>query len=160
MFPKSRINVDVTPIRSSDFQNKILFRRHSEKAVLPFRSKPGDVGFDLTISRDLYIDPLGFTDAHTDISIFLEPGFWAEICGRSSATRTHGVLVLKGVIDGGYTGELHVAVQNLRAVPFHAPAGTRIAQLIVSRIYDFEWEEVDALPETERGSRGFGSTGA
>lgn len=136
-----------------------MFKLTSEKAVMPERKNPGDVGYDLYISEDLRIDPHGFTDVKTDVCLYLEPGFWAMITGRSSSLRNHGILVNTGIIDGGYTGEMHIAVQNLRNRPFFLPAGSRIAQLIVLKIHEFIWVKCDELPITDRGSKGFGSTG-
>lgn len=137
----------------------IQFIRDSESAVVPFRTYPGDVGYDLSLSRDLHIEPLGFTDAHTDLRISLPRNHWGLITGRSSSTRKHGILVLTGVIDQSYTGPLHIAVRNLKNEEFFLAAGGRIAQLIIHEICSFDWIEVDKLPITERGDKGFGSTG-
>jgi dUTP pyrophosphatase len=138
----------------------IKFIRDSEHAVVPTRKHIGDVGYDLVLSRELCIAPDGFTDAHTDLRIALPRNHWAMITGRSSSLRTHGILVLTGIIDQGYTGPLHIAVHNMRNKEFHLEAGSRIAQLIIHEIHTFEWEEVEELPRTDRGDRGFGSTGA
>ena len=89
---------------------------------------------------------------------------------RSSTTKRHGIIVLDGIIDNGYRGEMFAQVYN--PVPPSAigpgwikentrviPKGTRVAQLILHKIYDVLWVEQAILPESKRGSNGFGSSG-
>lgn len=138
---------------------EIKFTRSSETAKIPDRKYPGDVGYDLYLSQDFHLGGNEVKDAYTGINISLPHGFWGMIVGRSSSLKDHGILVATGILDRGYTGPLHIQVQNLRNYDFHAKTGDRLAQFIIQSIYTFEWIETDVLPTTERSSRGFGSTG-
>lgn len=150
----------IKPVSSDpEIHGQILFVRTSDNAVVPSRKYMGDVGYDLYLSRSFHIGPYEVADAFTDINIYLPLGFGGFITGRSSSTKNHGVLIIPAVMDQGYTGPMHIQVQNLRNKEFSAAPGDRIAQLIIQPIYNFEWVETLSLPETERGTRGFGSSG-
>lgn len=127
--------------------------------MAPSQGYPGDAGWDLYTSRDQLLPPGEVTNVHTDISVALPVGHWGFITGRSSTIRNLHVRVENGVIDAGYRGELFVSAWNLNPEPLWLPAHSRIAQLIVIESPTFWWVEVDALPPTDRGSNGFGSTG-
>lgn len=127
--------------------------------LAPSQGYHGDAGWDLYTSRDQVIPPKTFADIHTDISIALPVGHWGFITGRSSTIRNLGVRVENGVIDAGYRGEMFVGAWNLNDHEVFIRAHSRIAQLIVIASPSFWWVEVDALPPTDRGSNGFGSTG-
>jgi dUTP pyrophosphatase len=80
---------------------------------------------------------------------------------RSGLALKHGITVLNspGTVDADYRGELRTILVNLSDQPFEIVPGERIAQLVVARHEQVEWEEVEALDSTERGAGGFGSTG-
>lgn len=125
----------------------------------PTRGHPGDAGLDLYCSRTQVIQPRSFCDVHTDLYIRMPRGYFARICGRSSSIR-RGLLVTEGIIDNGYIGELYSGVYNMTDFPVTVHVGERLAQLILHTIHNkIQWVEVDALVQTDRGERGFGSTG-
>ena len=97
----------------------------------------------------------------TGIAIALPPGSEAQIRPRSGLAARHGITVLNapGTIDADYRGEVGVLLINLGDAPFTIERGNRIAQLVVSPVFAVDWDEVSALPDTQRGSGGFGSTG-
>jgi dUTP pyrophosphatase len=80
---------------------------------------------------------------------------------RSGLAAKHGISVLNspGTIDADYRGEVKVILVNLSNEPFVINPGERIAQMVVARYEKIEWDEVEVLDETERGTGGFGSTG-
>jgi dUTP pyrophosphatase len=80
---------------------------------------------------------------------------------RSGLAAKHGISVLNspGTIDADYRGEIKVILVNLSNEPFVINPGERIAQMVVARYEQVEWDEVEVLDETERGAGGFGSTG-
>lgn len=98
--------------------------------------------------------PLGFCMA-------LPQGLEAQIRSRSGLALKQGVCVLNapGTIDADYRGEVGVVLINLGQEPFTVTRGMRIAQMVIAKHETVTWSEVDALPETERGQGGFGSTG-
>jgi dUTP pyrophosphatase len=125
----------------------------------PTRGHDGDAGMDLYCSRTQVIQPSAFCDVHTDLSIAMPRGYFARICGRSSSIR-RGLLVVEGVIDNGYRGELYSGVYNMTDNSITVHVGERLAQLILHRIHrEIHWSRVSHLSSTDRGSSGFGSTG-
>lgn len=136
---------------------------YTPRTGLPKPPKQGyvnDAGFDLFTSRDQWIPPLGHMDLHTDLRVALPEGVWGRITGRSSSVRK-GLLVSEGIIDTGFRGELFFGVLNLRPWPRRIKQGTRLAQLILHQHLDgsVEWTNCPHLPPSDRGRRGFGSTG-
>jgi len=109
----------------------------------------GAAGMDLraNISEAITLKPLERTIVKTGLSIALPIGFEAQ------------VLNAPGTIDADYRGEIGVILVNLSNENFTVNNGDRIAQLVVAKHERIEWKEVDVLKETERGAKGFGSTG-
>jgi dUTP pyrophosphatase len=97
----------------------------------------------------------------TGLFIALPPGFEAQVRPRSGLALKHGLTVLNspGTIDADYRGEVCVILANLSEEPFVINDGERIAQMVIARHEQAEWELVDQLDETERGAGGFGHTG-
>lgn len=137
----------------------VQIRRLDPQATLPTRAHTGDAGWDLYVLRDVVIPPYDFVDIPTGIAIAPAPGLWARVVGRSSTVRRRGLLVIEGVIDTGWRDDITFGVRNLTGAHITVEAGQRLAQLIVQRHVDVDWEEVDELPNGDRGSAGFGSTG-
>ena len=130
-----------------------------ENAKAPAPQYAGDAGCDLYVSETTTIEANSFCDIPCGIAMALPQGMWARITGRSSTIRKKRLLVIEGIIDNGYTGPLFCAVWNMSDKPVTIEAGDRVAQLIPHRLNPVTWEQVDSLPETERGSKGFGSSG-
>lgn len=131
-----------------------------EGGKTPTRSYEGDAGFDLYCSRDMTIAPGDYIDIPTSVAVALPEGYWALVTGRSSAWRKRGLLVIDGVIDNGYRGELFSAAYNTGGSGVVIDAGERLAQMILLPVWGGRLQQVDKLPASERGSNGFGSTGA
>jgi dUTP pyrophosphatase len=120
----------------------------------------GDVGYDLRAARDAVVPcaTKGPTYIPTGVRVKAPEGVWTRIVGRSSTTR-RGLLVVEGIIDNAYTGELLVACFNFAGEDVHVKAGDRLAQLICCPVITPKLALVEELPETARGDKGFGSTG-
>lgn len=120
-------------------------------------------GMDLKadITRPVVLDPLERAMIPTGLFIALPDGTEAQVRPRSGLAAKHGISVLNspGTIDADYRGEIKVILVNLSNEPFTVNPGERIAQLVVARYEKVEWDEVEVLDETERGTGGFGSTG-
>jgi dUTP pyrophosphatase len=98
----------------------------------------------------------------TGIAIAIPEGYAGFVQPRSGLALRHGVTCLNtpGLIDAGYRDEISVLLVNLDPhTPFDVDRGDRIAQLVVQRVQDVAWREVDALDDSERGTGGWGSTG-
>lgn len=140
--------------------NDLPFKVGPEGA-LPTRHYEDDAGLDLYVSEDTTIPQGAFRDVPCDVRVELPDHTWGLVTGRSSALRTHGLLVHSGVIDAGYRGELFAGAYALNH-DVELKKGDRVAQLIVLNnatkyLTPIRSEELRPSP---RGERGFGSTGA
>jgi len=97
----------------------------------------------------------------TGITIAVPKGYEAQIRPRSGLALKYGIIVVNspGTIDADYRGEIKVILANIGQVPFTVNRGDRIAQMVFQAVYQAQWEEVETLQETERGTGGFGHTG-
>jgi dUTP pyrophosphatase len=137
---------------------RIPFTLDSPNARNPTQAYRGDVGWDLYVLEDTLVLLGTSRDVRTGISVAIPDGYYGRIVGRSSAFRKKNVLVLEGIIDAGFRGELFSHVY----APFRdveLEAGSSVAQLIIQRVEWVFWTLADELPESERGTRGFGSSG-
>jgi dUTP pyrophosphatase len=130
-------------------------------ACVPARKYHGDAGADLVTSEEVTIPPGSFRDIPTGIRLGLPPGYWVRIAGRSSTLRRRGLLVAEGIIDNGYVGPIYAGIWNLNEEPVTIRVGERVAQMVLHRIADAKYFEVDSVESADgRGHNGFGSTGA
>lgn len=131
------------------------------EAKMPIRAHSDDAGFDLFVSADTTVPAHGFMDVPSGVHVQLPNGYWGMLTGRSSTIRKRGLLVVQGIIDTGYTGELFSAVWNLTDQNVLLEQGERIAQLIIlpNSTANSVLKRVDGLGATGRGDRGFGSSG-
>lgn len=130
---------------------------------LPAYARPGDAGCDLLAAEAVTLAPGGGRAlVPTGIAVAIPEGFAGFVQPRSGLAKTHGVTCLNspGLVDSGYRGELKVLLINTDPVePFDIARGERIAQLVIQRVEQVHFVEVDELSESERGSGGFGHTG-
>lgn len=139
---------------------KVYFQRMlSGCPCQPTQGYRGDAGWDLYCSRQQTLVPNMETDVHTDISIAIPEEWCGLIKSRSSTADKHGLIVLEGIVDCGYRGELFIQVLNPLGVSVTIEMGTRLAQILFLPVPLVAWNEVDALPSSYRGQRGFGSSG-
>lgn len=134
-----------------------LLKTTSDKIQPP--KLPGDVGFDLPSNLAVTIPPGHFATIHTGIHVELPPHYWGLIAPKSSANIGGALVVLSGVIDCGYRGELMVFVHNVSPLTAFIEEGTALAQLICMPMAVPKLVRVDRLSDSERGENGFGSTG-
>lgn len=129
---------------------------------IPAYAQPGDAGADLRSTESRVLAPGERALVGTGIRVALPEGTVAFVVPRSGLAVKHGITVLNapGTIDAGYRGEIKVPLLNTDPVEaFTIEPGDRIAQLIVMRVAEAVFTPVDALPESDRGEGGFGSTG-
>jgi dUTP pyrophosphatase len=143
-------------------QLQIFITRTDESVPLPRYAKLGDAGADLTTRIDFTLGPSERALVPTGISIALPQGYVALVHPRSGLAIKHGVTLVNspGTIDSGYRGEISCILINLdqhESVSFNT--GDRIAQLVIQKVEHAEFIELKELPDSQRGTDGFGSTG-
>ena len=131
-------------------------------AQLPKYALAGDAGMDLRASETVLIGPGERALVPTGIRLALPEDVVALVHPRSGLALRHGVTVLNapGTIDSNYRGEIGVILHNTSTDWFDVDRGDRIAQLVFQKVLIVEFEHVDELSDSVRGSGGFGSTGA
>ncbi len=133
------------------------------KHALPAYETGASAGMDLraNLSEEILLKPLGRALIPTGLFIELPMGHEAQVRPRSGLAIKKGVTVLNtpGTIDADYRGEIQVILVNLSAEDYTVKDGERIAQMIISRHEQAEWEQVTELEATSRGAGGFGHTG-
>lgn len=130
---------------------------------LPAYATALSAGMDLraNLEQPLVLGTLERALVPTGLHIELPAGYEAQIRPRSGLAAKHGISIVNtpGTIDADYRGEIKVVLVNLSKEPFTVNPGERIAQMVVARHEQVEWEAVETLEESLRGSGGFGSTG-
>jgi dUTP pyrophosphatase len=129
--------------------------------VLPSRAYSGDAGLDLSACEQVVLGPGERALVPTGIAVAIPEGYAGYVQPRSGLASKHGISIVNtpGLVDSGYRGELLINLLNTDpSETFTVEPGMRIAQLVVLEVPHVELVEVDELPESERGVRGFGST--
>ena len=138
---------------------QVQIKKLHDDSHVPSRNSAGDAGYDLyAIGHDV-IKPRERQLVPTGISISIPRGYYGRVAPRSGLALRDGIDVLAGVIDAGYRGEVGVILMNFGDKIFAFRKGDRIAQLIIEKCHEVEWQEVDELNGTARGNGGFGSSG-
>ena len=144
---------------------RVRVRRLDPRAALPERMSAGAAGFDLRAflpdGPALVLEPGARAAVPTGLALAIPPGFEGQVRPRSGLALRKGLSIpnAPGTIDADYRGEIRVLLVNLGTEPVTVEHGQRNTQLVVAPVAEVELEEADALPPTQRGTGGFGSTG-
>jgi dUTP pyrophosphatase len=136
--------------------------RLDPEVPLPTYARVGDAGCDLVTTVDVELAPGERALLPTGIAVALPEGYAAFVHPRSGLAAQHGLGLVNapGTIDAGYRGEIKVILVNHdRHETVRLKRFDRVAQLVVQRVEQITWRETAALPESERGAGGHGSTG-
>lgn len=140
----------------------VLVQRLDPDVPLPSYAHPGDAGADLYTAVDVVLEPGERETVPTGLAIALPEGYAAFVHPRSGLAARSGLTIVNapGTVDAGYRGEIRVTLLNTDPrTPVELSRGDRIAQLVIQRVERAEFVEADTLPDSARGSGGFGSTG-
>lgn len=138
---------------------KMKFLKTHSDALLPAKNHKDDAGWDIFSVENVVIPANSRSVVQVGLKLaYLEPGYWIKVCSRSGLSFKNGILAHPGVIDNGYRGDLGVLLYNLSKEDYTVKKGDRVAQLVLHFNIDIEaeWGEVE---HTERGEKGFGSSG-
>ncbi len=136
---------------------------NKSKHPLPAYATVASAGMDLRANLDapVVLEPLQRALVPTGLFMAIPEGYEAQVRPRSGLAIKKGITVLNspGTIDADYRGEVCVILVNLSNEPFTITDGERIAQMVIARHQQVEWEPIEVLGETQRGAGGFGHTG-
>jgi dUTP diphosphatase len=140
---------------------ELPIRRLRDDAVVPTKAYAGDAGLDLASCERVELAPGERATVGTGLAVAIPDGYAGYLQPRSGLAQRHGITIVNtpGLVDSGYRGELRIILLNTDTLdPFVVEPGMRIAQLVIVPVPEVEPVEVDELPESERGVRGFGSS--
>jgi dUTP pyrophosphatase len=140
---------------------ELPIRRLRPDAVVPGRAYSGDAGLDLSSCERVELAPGERALVPTGLAVAIPEGYAGFVQPRSGLATKHGISIVNtpGLVDSGYRGELLVNLVNTdKREAFVVEPGMRIAQLVILPVPELDLVEVDELPESERGVRGFGSS--
>jgi len=128
-------------------------------AKLPTYHHEGDAGLDLYSAEEVTLLPGKKIGVKTGAAVAIPDGYVGLIWDKSGISMKYGLKTLGGVIDSGYRGEVIVGMVNLGDEPHTFEKGDKVAQMIIQKKESVSIEEVDELDDTDRGDKGFGSSG-
>jgi dUTP pyrophosphatase len=151
------------------FQNmmnvkEIKYKKLSEDATDPSYNYGGDSGFDLFSTQDVEIAGLGRALIPTGLSFQFDEGYEIQVRSKSGLAINQGLMVLNspGTVDHGYLGEIKVIVFNTNQHPVKITKGMKVAQAVLCPVVNGKnvyFEKMESFDQTDRGDKGFGSTG-
>ncbi len=141
--------------------SKIEVLMVAQSGLEPTYAHAGDAGLDLKAAADMQIQAHKFVTVPTGVALALPVGYVALVHPRSGLAAKNGITVLNapGTVDAGYRGEIAVTLINHSDQDFSISRGDRIAQLVIQEVARATLVAVEQLPDSARGSSGFGSTG-
>lgn len=136
----------------------IPFKKLSEKAKIPAQATFSDAGYDLFGTENYLLQPGERKLIPTNISTAIPHGYYGRIAPRSWLAYKHGIDVLAGVIDSWYRWDIWVIMINFGNEALQINEWDKIAQFIIEKCHEIQREEVDELPESQRGEWWWWST--
>ncbi len=140
----------------------VKVKRLTPEAQMPFYATAGAAAFDLAATHGAVVPARGSAEFDTGLAFEIPKGYAMLLNSRSGHGFKHGIRnsLSQGILDSDYRGEARIKLHNDTDTDYHVAAGERIAQALVVAAPQFLLVEVDSLSDTERGTGGFGSTGA
>jgi len=136
---------------------------HGADVPLPAYQTTHSAALDIhaAVTETVTLEPGAIALIPTGFALAVPEGYEAQIRPRSGIAAKYGITAINspGTIDADYRGEVKIALINHGAEPFEITRGMRIAQMLIAPAPKVVWQETDELPETKRGSGGFGHTG-
>ena len=133
-------------------------KRFKKTTRMPVKSHLPDVGLDIFTPKEFWLRPLETITVGLELAVSIPEGFAGMLVPRSSITE-QGMIVQTAVIDPDYTGEIHLIITNCSNNVQHIEEGQRVCSLVVYSVLNARIEEVEEMTETERNTKGLGSSG-
>lgn len=133
-------------------------KRFKKTTRMPVKSHLPDVGLDIFTPKEFWLRPLETITIGLELAVSIPEGFAGMLVPRSSITE-RGMIVQTAVIDPDYTGEIHLIITNCSNNVQHIEEGQRVCSLVVYSVLNARIEEVEEMSETERNTKGLGSSG-
>lgn len=127
-------------------------------AKMPTKAYEADAGFDLYTPYEFIVKAGGSAVVQTGVHMVIPKG-WCGLLVSKSGLYTKHEIQTTGLVDSSYVGEIVVKVMNHGMRDYHFEKGDKVSQIVILPVCDVVLEEVDYLPFTERGDKGFGSSG-
>ena len=156
---RPRVIVEPDQATVSDRRPIVKFVKISNKAYTPTKGSTFAAGHDLYSAYDYVVLPGDRAVVYTDIMVQLPTDCYGRIAPRSGLALKYGLHPLGGVVDCDYRGNVTVILANLSSRVHFIKRGDRIAQIILTKIHNPHFLECESLTQTDRGARGFGSSG-
>ena len=140
---------------------QVEVKKLSSEAKLPTKVERDipDAGWDLYSTVNVRVPGGGKAAVKTGIALAIPQGWYGNIRAKSGLAASTSIMIDAGIVDPGYRGEIIVIVANIGDYPFDILKGTKVAQILFEPIPDVKFNEVAELPPSDRGAKGFGSTG-
>jgi dUTP pyrophosphatase len=129
-------------------------------AKFPVKAHDTDACYDLFVLKQIRIAGNGYTPVATGVAFNIPKGYFGKVYERSGVSLQRPISVKAGVIDAGYTGEIMVIIHNHGDMPEILDAGTKLAQIAIHQLPETELVQVTEFEDTDRGEKGFGSSGS
>jgi dUTP pyrophosphatase len=137
----------------------IKVKKIKNDAIVPAYVHNGDAGMDIFAAEDVIIRTDGRVKVPTGIAMEIPDGYVGLVWDKSGLSMNHGLKTLGGVIDAGYRGEVIIGVANLSDEDYTIKKGHKVAQILIQKVESPGIKEVEELSSSDRGEKGFGSTG-
>jgi len=165
---KENFDVDIKELenemRNYEPKMELGYKKLTDDAVDPYYNYDGDSGFDLFSTEEVIIEPFGRALVPTGLSFQIKDGYEIQVRSKSGLAINQGLMVLNspGTVDSGYLGEVKVILFNTNQTSVTIKKGMKVAQAVLSPVVNGKWVELvkkEKLNESDRGDKGFGSTG-
>ena len=138
---------------------KLRIKKLHPDAVIPKYAHDNDAGFDLYTVEQFELEPGERKSVPLGLALEIPDGYVGLMWDKSGLSHKYGIKSFGGVVDSGYRGEIHAGIMNLSDKFFSFEKGQKIAQLLIQKVERVDFEEVQELSDTDRGTGGFGSSG-
>jgi dUTP pyrophosphatase len=139
---------------------EIRFKKLDQEAKLPSQNHIDDTGFDVFCSEECFVAPKTAKVVPTGIQVaYITPGYWFRVEARSGLSFKHNLLPHPGIVDSGYRGGLGILMYNHGEEVYNFKPGDKIAQIVIYKLIKSKISWSEEIHETERGGKGFGSSG-